>query len=159
MSEFEQEVILGVDTHLDTHVGVVVDDLGRARGTLVVPTTPAGSEQLLAWARSLGVLKRAGVEGTGTYGAGLARARTRASVQVIEVNRPDRSRLAGSIVGWSGSECLPCSLAFSFCHRTETDLVYCALQAGDSRWHHNQLSLGPTLAAHRSAALFEQQRW
>jgi transposase len=92
MSEFEQEVILGVDTHLDAHVGVVVDDLGRARGTLVIPATPAGSERLLGWARSLGVLKRAGVEGTGTYGAALARALTSAGVQVIEVNRPDRSR-------------------------------------------------------------------
>jgi transposase len=92
MSEFEQEVILGVDTHLDTHVGAVVDDLGRARGTLAVPTTPAGSAELLAWAQSLGVLKRAGVEGTGTYGAALVRALARAGVQVIEVNRPDRSR-------------------------------------------------------------------
>lgn len=92
MSEVEREVILGVDTHLDTHVGAVVDDLGRALGTLVIPTTPAGSEQLLTWARSLGVLKRAGVEGTGTYGAALARALTGAGVQVIEVNRPNRSR-------------------------------------------------------------------
>jgi transposase len=92
MSEFEQEVILGVDTHLDAHVGAVVDDLGRARGTIVIPTTPAGSARLLAWAQSLGVLKRAGVEGTGTYGAALARALTDAGIQVIEVNRPDRSR-------------------------------------------------------------------
>ena len=69
----QREMILGIDTHLDTHVGAVIDDLGRARGTLVVPTTPAGSAQLLTWARSLGSLKRAGVEGTGTYGASVAR--------------------------------------------------------------------------------------
>jgi transposase len=92
MSKPAREVILGVDTHLDTHVGVVIDDLGRARGTLVIPTTPAGSEQLVTWARSLGTLKRAGVEGTGTYGASIARYLATIGVVVLEVNRPDRSR-------------------------------------------------------------------
>lgn len=92
MIEVAREVVLGVDTHLDTHMGVVVDDLGRSQGTKAIPTTPAGSEELLTWARSLGTLKRAGVEGTGTYGASLARYLTGAGVQVIEVNRPDRSR-------------------------------------------------------------------
>jgi transposase len=88
----QREVILGVDTHLDTHVGAVIDDLGRARGTMVISTTPAGSEQLLTWAQSLGTVKRAGVEGTGTYGASLARYLEAAGVTVIEVNRPNRSR-------------------------------------------------------------------
>ena len=92
MSGRDREVILGVDTHLDSHVGAVVDDLGRASGTKVVPATPAGSELLLTWARSLGTLKRAGVEGTGTYGASVARYLTAAGVQVIEVNRPNRTR-------------------------------------------------------------------
>ena len=92
MSGRDREVILGVDTHLDTHVGAVVDDLGRAHGTKVVPTTPAGSELLLTWARSLGTLTRAGVEGTGTYGASVARYLTTAGVHVIEVNRPNRAR-------------------------------------------------------------------
>lgn len=87
-----REVILGIDTHLDTHVGAVIDDLGRACGTLAISTTPSGSEQLLAWARTLGTLKRAGVEGTGTYGASITRYLTNAGVQVFEVNRPDRSR-------------------------------------------------------------------
>lgn len=92
MGELEREVILGIDTHLDTHVGAVVDGVGRALGTMAIPTTAAGSQQLLMWARSLGVLKRAGVEGTGSYGAAVARDLTRAGVLVIEVNRPDRSR-------------------------------------------------------------------
>ena len=92
MSGRDREVILGVDTHLDSHVGAVVDDLGRASGTKVVPATPAGSELLLTWVRSLGTLKRAGVEGTGTYGASVARYLTAAGVQVIEVNRPNRTR-------------------------------------------------------------------
>jgi transposase len=88
----EREVILGVDTHLNTHVGAVIDDLGHVCGILVIPTTTTGSAQLLAWARSLGTLKRAGLEGTGTYGASVARYLTAAGVQVFEVNRPDRSR-------------------------------------------------------------------
>jgi transposase len=92
MSGPQREMILGIDTHLDTHVGAIIDDLGRARGTMVVPTTSAGSAQLLTWARSLGPLKRAGVEGTGTYGASVARFLTAAGVEVIEVNRPNRAR-------------------------------------------------------------------
>jgi transposase len=92
MDESLRQVVLGVDTHLDTHVGAVVDDLGRIQGTIAVPTTPAGSAQLLAWARSLGTLTRAGVEGTGTYGASLARHLAAAGVSVLEINRPDRSR-------------------------------------------------------------------
>ena len=63
MSEFKRGVILRVDTHLDSHVGAVVHTVGRACGTLMIPTTSAGSEQLLTWARSRGVLKGAGVEG------------------------------------------------------------------------------------------------
>lgn len=93
MSGPQREVILGVDdTHLDTHVGAVIDDLGRSCGIKTIATTPAGSEQLLTWARSLGTLKRAGVEGTGTYGASLARSLSNAGVHVIEVNRPNRTR-------------------------------------------------------------------
>ena len=86
------EVILGVDTHLDVHVGVVIDALGRVQGTLSIATTPGGYEQLLCWAQGLGVLRRAGVEGTGSYGHGLTRLLESRGITVIEVNRPDRSR-------------------------------------------------------------------
>lgn len=86
------EVILGVDTHLDVHVGVVIDTVGRLQGTLAVATNPAGYEQLLRWAQGFGVLHRAGVEGTGSYGAGLTRFLEANGLQVIEVNRPDRTR-------------------------------------------------------------------
>ena len=65
------EVILGVDTHLDVHVGVVIDAAGRLMGTLSVGTNHDGYQQLLCWARAFGVLRRAGVEGTGSYGAAL----------------------------------------------------------------------------------------
>ena len=86
------EVILGVDTHLDTHVAAVISHAGKLLGTLATPTTSAGYLQLLAWARSLGTVRRAGVEGTGTYGAGLARVLRGQGVEVLEVNRPDRAK-------------------------------------------------------------------
>jgi transposase len=88
----QKEVILGVDTHLDTHVAAVISHGGKLLGTLATPTTASGYLTLLAWARSLGYVRRAGVEGTGTYGAGLARVLREQGVEVLEVNRPDRAK-------------------------------------------------------------------
>jgi transposase len=88
----QKEVILGVDTHLDTHVAAVISHGGKLLGTLATPTTASGYLTLLAWARSLGCVRRAGVEGTGTYGAGLARVLREQGVEVLEVNRPDRAK-------------------------------------------------------------------
>ncbi|WP_218673552.1 transposase [Pseudomonas sp. ABC1] len=85
----QDEVILGVDTHLDMHVGAVISATGRLLGTQAVETTAAGYLQLLNWARSFGALRRAGVEGTATYGAGLTRRDN--SVEMFEVNHPDRA--------------------------------------------------------------------
>ena len=92
MTDEPGDVILGVDTHLDAHVGVVIDFVGRVQGTLTIETTPAGYRQLLRWAQGHGELRRAGVEGTGAYGAGVARFLTDAGVEVIEVDRPNRQR-------------------------------------------------------------------
>ena len=89
------EIILGVDTHLDVHVGVVIDAAGRVMGTLAVETNNDGYRQLLSWAQKFGVLRRAGVEGTGSYGAALTHALQSSGVTVIEINRPDRSRRRG----------------------------------------------------------------
>lgn len=86
------DVILGVDTHLESHVGVVIDCLGRVLGTLEIPTHPTGYQQLLTWANTFGHLSRAGIEGTGTYGAGLTRFLEAAGVSVMEVNRPNRAK-------------------------------------------------------------------
>ncbi len=85
------EVILGVDTHLGTHVGAVISDTGRLLGTLAVSTDAAGYRQLETWAKSFGRFRRAGVEGTGTYGAALARMLCDHEIEVLEVNRPDRT--------------------------------------------------------------------
>jgi hypothetical protein len=63
------EVVLGVDTHLDFHVAVVLDPLGRRLGEIKVPTTAKGYGELLRWAEGFGPVRCVGVEGTGSYGA------------------------------------------------------------------------------------------
>jgi transposase len=89
--ETKAEVILGVDTHLDVHVGVAVDHLlGRRLGELSVPTTATGYERLLCWAQSFGPVRCAGIEGTSSYGAGIARHLKAQGVEVLEVERPKR---------------------------------------------------------------------
>jgi transposase len=86
----QNEVIQGVDTHLDAHVGAVISETGKLLGTLSVSTDTAGYLKLVTWANSFGQLRRAGVEGTGTYGAVLARVLRDYEIEVLEVNRPDR---------------------------------------------------------------------
>ena len=87
------EVILGIDTHLDVHVAVALDGLGRRLGQLNVPTTVKGYHKLLHWAEGFGPVCCAGVEGTGSYGAGLARYLKAAGISVMEVERPKRRHL------------------------------------------------------------------
>jgi transposase len=87
------EVILGIDTHLEVHVAVALDGLGRHLGELNVPTTVKGYQKLLHWAEGFGPVYCAGVEGTGSYGAGLARYLKAAGVSVMEVERPKRRHL------------------------------------------------------------------
>jgi transposase len=89
----EVAVILGVDTHLDFHVGVAVDHLGRRLGESSVPTTVKGYEKLLRWAEGFGPVRCAGVEGTSSYGAGLARHLRATGISVVEVERPKRRHL------------------------------------------------------------------
>jgi transposase len=83
-------VTVGVDTHTDQHVGVALDQVGRRLGTRSVPTTPAGFAALLAWAHEFGVIEQIGIEGTGSYGAGLTRWLRARGLAVIEVERPHR---------------------------------------------------------------------
>jgi transposase len=84
-------ITLGADTHKDIHVAVALDGLGRRLGTLSVPAIPAGYENLVNWARGFGPLERAGVEGTGSFGAGLTRFLQEAEgTKVFEVIRPKR---------------------------------------------------------------------
>lgn len=86
----EVRVTLGVDTHEDVHVGVALDQLGRHLGELPVSTDPAGFTRLIDWASAYGVIDKVGVEGTGSYGAGLSRWLRAQGLVVVEVDRPDR---------------------------------------------------------------------
>lgn len=90
ISDDETLVILGVDTHVDVHAAAVVDRVGKTLATATFPATQDGYDELLAWASSHGLVARAGVEGTGSYGAGLARFLAAAGVEVLEVTRPAR---------------------------------------------------------------------
>jgi transposase len=90
MTENACRVTGGVDTHKDSHVAAALDELGRVLVTDVFPATPAGYRRLLRWLRAFGEVVAVGVEGTGSWGAGLARYLTAEGVSVIEVSRPNR---------------------------------------------------------------------
>lgn len=83
-------VIGGVDTHKHTHYAAAIDDHGRFLGHQEFPATDPGYQALLAWLRNHGDIQAIGVESTGSFGATLTRALTKAGVQVVEVNRPNR---------------------------------------------------------------------
>jgi transposase len=85
-----REITGGVDTHKDTHTAAAVDSAGRPLGSEQFEATAAGYRELLAWLRSFGTLVLVGVEGTGAYGAGLARYLREHDVAVVEIDRPDR---------------------------------------------------------------------
>ena len=86
----EGEVILGVDTHRDTHAAALVDLVGQFVAAETFPATRRGIRALIKWAQQRGTVRRAGVEGTGSYGAGVARALCLEGVEVIEVTRAVR---------------------------------------------------------------------
>jgi transposase len=85
------QVTVGVDTHLEVHVAVVKDQLGRRLATTSVATTPAGYAELLGWAAQFGPVEAWGIEGTGSFGAALTRFLRAHGQVVVEVNRPDRA--------------------------------------------------------------------
>ncbi len=90
MNDPEPGIYGGVDTHKDFHVAAVVDQTGRIVDVEPFPATIVGYRRLLSWMQRHGELVRVGVEGTGSYGAGLARHLAREGVEVVEVNRPNR---------------------------------------------------------------------
>jgi transposase len=87
-------VAIGVDTHKQWHVAVALDRLGRLIDSLLVDATGAGYQQLLVWARSLGE-PAFGIEGCGSYGAGLARFLADHDEAVFECERPKRGERRG----------------------------------------------------------------
>ena len=85
------ELVVGVDTHQDEHVAVAIDRQGVRLGELHTVATTHGYEELERWSRGPGEIHAFGIEGTGSYGAGVARFLTSRGHTVAEVNRPDRS--------------------------------------------------------------------
>jgi len=91
MTIVESRVITGgVDTRADTHVAAALDSIGGLLGVEEFPVTPAGYVRLLGWLGGFGTVGLVGIEGTGSYGAGLARHITAAGVRVAGVDRSDR---------------------------------------------------------------------
>jgi Transposase len=82
----------GVDTHLDVHVAAALDERGALLGVESFSTTTTGYRTLRLWLESFGTLELVGVEGTGSYGAGLTRHLLAHDVTVVEVDRPNRQR-------------------------------------------------------------------
>lgn len=91
-------VIIGVDTHKVRHVAVAIDSCGGRLGSTTIPTTPQGYRDLETWACGFdGPVGAFGIEGTGSYGAGLSRALQARGYRVLDVMRPNRQlrRLQG----------------------------------------------------------------
>src|SRR5919205_3747986 len=81
----------GVDTHLDVHVAAALNAVGGVLGVESFPADGPGYRRLLNWLQSFGTVVVVGVEGTGSYGAGLTRHLHDKGVRVVEVDRPNRS--------------------------------------------------------------------
>jgi transposase len=85
-----QRVIGGIDTHKDVHVAAVLDELGRLLATRAFATTTSGYRELHRWLCDRGEVLAVGIEGTGSWGAGVSRFLRARGLNVIEVNRPNR---------------------------------------------------------------------
>ena len=83
-------IVIGGDTHKDAHVAVAINGLGARLATASFPVTTQGYRQLADWAAGHGAVHTIGIEGTGSYGAGLTRSLTAMGMRVIEVGRVNR---------------------------------------------------------------------
>ena len=88
--EATRTVAGGIDTHGEFHVAAALDDVGGLLGAESFEANRTGYEALLSWLESFGTVVKVGVEGTGSYGAGIARHLARAGIVVIEIDRPNR---------------------------------------------------------------------
>jgi transposase len=84
------EIIIGIDTHKEAHAAVAINGLGARLGAMTLLASSRGYHEMESWAQSLGPVRAFGIEGTGSYGAGLARFLQERGHNVIEVNRPNR---------------------------------------------------------------------
>ena len=87
------DVVIGVDTHTDTHTLVCCAPSGAVRADLVVDNTTTGFAEVAEWATALATGPRVifAVEGTRSHGQALAQFLSRAGLQVVEIERPARA--------------------------------------------------------------------
>ena len=85
-----RSVVGGVDTHADFHVAAAVDHNGGLLGIESFGADLAGFEDLLGWLAGFGPVDKIGVEGTGSWGVGLARFLGELDIETVEVDRPNR---------------------------------------------------------------------
>lgn len=83
-------IIVGVDTHKANHIAVAINGHGARLGTITIPATRKGYANLQDWASRLGHIRAFGIEGTGSYGAGLSRELLAHGHTVLDVMRPNR---------------------------------------------------------------------
>lgn len=83
-------IAVGVDTHKHEHFAAALNKLGELLGEVVIPANQLGYQQLADWLKSLGNDVLVGIEGAGSYGAGLCEHLQHTGVQVVEVERPRR---------------------------------------------------------------------
>ncbi|EMF7376181.1 transposase, partial [Vibrio parahaemolyticus] len=95
------KLYLGVDTHLELHVATLINGLGQVVKSNAFSANLSGYRELFAWCKSYGFLQKAGIEGTGSYGAELTKYLIKNGVDVYEVMRPNRMerRLKGKTDG------------------------------------------------------------
>jgi len=94
--EESQGLVVGVDTHKESHSAALVDELGAVLGSTDVGANQRGYVQLLEWARGRSSHRTWVVEGTGSYGAGLASFLARCGEVVYEGDRPQRRKPGAS---------------------------------------------------------------
>jgi transposase len=97
MANEHLKVIAGIDTHADTHHVAVISETGRHLADQEFLAVGSGYRDIIGFITGFGPVIAAGVEGTGSYGAELARTLTKEGIQVLEVMRPNRQgrRLQG----------------------------------------------------------------
>jgi transposase len=83
-------IAVGVDTHKHEHVAAALNELGELLGEIMVAASPAGYRELVKWLKTLGEGALVGIEGAGSYGAGLCKYLQDAGMPVLAVERPSR---------------------------------------------------------------------
>ena len=132
-----------MDTHADVHVAAALDPIGGLLGVRGFPATTAGYARLLDWLAGFGTVALAGIEGTGSYGAGLARHMATAGVRVVEVDRSDRQDRRRQIMAQAVQIGQGGLGGYAAGPATRSGYLLAPLAWWYSSWRRNQLSGSP----------------